>query len=81
MSNRVGHEVWKLPNKGKKLCSCCGEIATHKVEIRTNWFRGDDEVYLICTEHHSMVLNGRWEDFYYDFAMTKTNRRQPDKAS
>lgn len=66
--------IWKLRPNSKKLCSCCASVASHKMEIRTSWFRGDDEVYLVCDEHKALVDSQRFEDFYHDFAMTKAQR-------
>lgn len=41
--------------KPRKLCNCCTTPATHKVEIQVNWFRGDDEVFLLCDTHYALV--------------------------
>jgi hypothetical protein len=66
--------IWKQPAKSKKLCSCCDAVAKIKIEIRTSWFRGDDEVYLACDEHKALIEAEKWDEFYHDFAITKTKR-------
>lgn len=81
MPHRKPYEIWKLNAKSRKLCSCCASVAVFKVEVRTSWFRGDDEVYLACSEHEALLGAGKWDDFYYDHAMTKMRRGQAEKAS
>ena len=32
-------------------CIICGKLTTGKVDIETNWFRGDDDQVRVCAEH------------------------------
>lgn len=80
MTYRNPYEIWKLQPKSKKLCSCCAHVARFKVEVRVSYFRGDDEVYLACPDHEALLKQGKWDDFYYDFAMTNTKRRGDGSA-
>lgn len=41
--------------KGTKLCNCCTQIASWQVEFQVDWFRGDDECFLLCDTHHELV--------------------------
>jgi hypothetical protein len=50
------------------------------VEVRVSYFRGDDEVYLACSDHEALLRQGKWDDFYYDFAMTSAKRRNVEAS-
>lgn len=53
---------------GNTPCEVCGKQSTHRVEMRVNWFRGDDERLKLCSEHtaeaesHAGVLMRRVYD-------------------
>ncbi|CAH2910783.1 MAG: hypothetical protein CPSOU_1850 [uncultured Paraburkholderia sp.] len=66
--------MYKLHPKSRKLCSCCDEVAVKKIEIQTSWFRGDDDVFLLCPSHASIAEQNKFDDLYYDNAMTKARR-------
>ncbi|MEI7296654.1 hypothetical protein WCQ02_31310 [Paraburkholderia tropica] len=72
--------MFRLHPKSKKLCSCCDEVAVKKLEIQTSWFRGDDDVFLLCPEHVSVAEQSRFDDIYYDYAMAKERRRGQQAA-
>jgi hypothetical protein len=66
--------MFKLHPKSKKLCSCCDQVAIKKLEIQTSWFRGDDDVFLLCSSHVSVAEQMKLDDIYYDYALTKAPR-------
>ncbi|WP_042298998.1 hypothetical protein [Paraburkholderia kururiensis] len=35
------------------MCSCCRKTAARRVDIQVNWFRGDDEVLNLCSDHYA----------------------------
>lgn len=72
--------MFRLHPKSKKLCSCCDEVAIKKLEIQTSWFRGDDDVFLLCPEHVLAAEQMKFEDIYYDHAVTKARRSSPQAA-
>lgn len=41
--------------KGTKLCNCCRSVARWSVEFQVDWFRGNDECFLLCDTHHALV--------------------------
>ena len=43
MRNRI------KPNN--KKCCVCGAIGAKRIDIQTNWFRGDDVTVNVCDEH------------------------------
>lgn len=49
---------------GGQRCKCCNEKAIAKVEIQTNWFRGDDEYFWVCEPHLQMAKNEEFDQFY-----------------
>ncbi|OXJ04620.1 hypothetical protein CFB48_07720 [Burkholderia sp. AU33647] len=42
---------------GTKLCNCCSATAKWQVEFQVDWFRGDDECFLLCDTHHALVAD------------------------
>jgi hypothetical protein len=66
--------MYRLNPKSKKLCSCCDQVAIKKLEIQTSWFRGDDDVFLLCPSHVTVAEQMELDDIYYDYAQTKARR-------
>ncbi|MBR8182138.1 hypothetical protein KDW54_06975 [Burkholderia ambifaria] len=56
--------------KVTKLCNCCTQIATWQVEFQVDWFRGDDECFLLCDKHHELVA---------DMNLVELNRLKADE--
>jgi len=44
-------EKRKLSPRTTSKCVVCGEQAKFKQFIEVSWFRGDDEVVLVCNDH------------------------------
>lgn len=61
--------------KGSKQCDCCPQIAVHKVDVQTNWFRGDDEVFKLCAEHYALIKAGEIAALFEFQAAEKARRR------
>lgn len=59
-----------------KHCSCCDQPAARRVDIQTDWFRGNDDVFDLCGTHIEMARGGRWRQLYADFEASKARRKE-----
>lgn len=58
-----------------KLCSCCDQPAARRVDIQTDWFRGNDDVFDLCGTHIEVARSGRWRQLYADLQATREARK------
>lgn len=59
------------------ICDACGNTAAWAVTIQVSWFRGDDDIFLLCEEDRRMAMEKRWQEFY---PKIKTQRRLKREA-
>lgn len=71
---RIG--ALKSINKG--LCDCCENKAraTHRVDVQTSWFLGEDDVFLLCAEHKDLIESGDCNTIYSEAEKTKLVRQE-----
>ncbi|WP_458364589.1 hypothetical protein [Burkholderia pseudomallei] len=58
-----------------KLCSCCDKGAVKRIDIQTDWMRGNDDVMQVCDSHLAMARAGNWRELYRDNESTQKRRR------
>jgi len=61
---RYGSEIKRYRGPNPPPCEVCGAPASHKVDIQVSWFRGDDEVMVLCSEHREKALRGNFAGFW-----------------
>ena len=44
-------EIEKRPRNTSAKCAVCGVVATRRVTVQINWFRGDDVIRWLCPLH------------------------------
>ena len=56
---RIGSQK-KLSVKSRKQCKFCSEVASSRIDVEWNHFRGDDDVYNVCDVHleSEQMFNG-----------------------
>ena len=59
------------------ICEACGNGAAWAVTIQVSWFRGDDDMFLLCEPDRRMAMDKQWKDFY---TKIKTQRRLKREA-
>ncbi|KWN75814.1 hypothetical protein WM23_02105 [Burkholderia ubonensis] len=67
--------------KGTKLCSCCKSQAQWQVEFQVNWFRGDDECFLLCDTHHELVKDMNLSELLLLRSEENARRRTSQKVA
>lgn len=63
---RLGSTSSLHHKKQNHKCSLCDATAVSRIDVQTDWFRGDDDVFLVCDRHLTMAENGDWKRFYAD---------------
>lgn len=67
MSNRKYPRIGVI-DENKKFkdteCCACKEKAFARVDIQTDYMRGNDDVFIVCEQHIAMLRNGSWRKFY-----------------
>ncbi|KVR93964.1 hypothetical protein [Burkholderia vietnamiensis] len=58
-----------------KLCSCCENGSIKRIDIQTDWMRGNDDVMQVCDSHLAMARAGNWRELYRDNESTQARRR------
>jgi hypothetical protein len=47
-------------------CDACEREATMRVVIHVSWFRGEDDVFRLCSVHAAMAKAADWSALYRD---------------
>lgn len=47
-------------------CAACEREATMRVTIQNSWFRGEDDVLILCSVHAAMARAADWSALYRD---------------
>lgn len=47
-------------------CDACTREAILRVVIQTSWFRGEDDVFRLCSVHAAMARAADWQALYRD---------------
>ncbi|WP_134046860.1 hypothetical protein [Paraburkholderia caballeronis] len=81
MSRRTYPRIGAEANLKNKLCSCCTNKAVKRIDIQTNWMRGDDDVMNVCGRHLEIARVGNWVQLYAAQKTTKEARRQPQRGN
>lgn len=59
--------IIKIKVYRNQKCARCRPLevnATHKIEMQTSLFRGDDVAYWVCEPHLALAKENNWDKFF-----------------
>ncbi|WP_207000653.1 hypothetical protein [Trinickia mobilis] len=74
---RIGTEM----KAQTKFCSCCDQPAVKRIDVQTDWMRGNDDVMQVCDAHLVMARASQWRRLYHDHETEQRKRRDEHEVA
>jgi hypothetical protein len=75
-TNSIHHrnQFGRFHRREHYACDACEREAILRVVIQTSWFRGEDDVFRLCSTHAAMARAANWSALYRDISANSKPR-------